>query len=281
MTHIPSIPRILILLALLSVDPALQAQTAPPIDPAISQLAARLAGPLQKAGVTKVIFADLKGPNGEIHPAGMWLADRLTDSFSTEFPGLQVIARPQTQNASDVANQTVRPEDALEAARKWANDLGADVVVTGTFARGSDGILVSLSAQTTSGPSKTLAQADVIVPYSDAIAALSPRPIPAQKSTIPRAGVGGVGVPACIYCPPPGYSAEGRAANYEGSVVLQVTVTAEGRATDIVIVKDPGRELGQKAVEAVRTWRFKPAKDASGKLVTVTVPIQVTFHVSK
>jgi len=93
-----------------------------------------------------------------------------------------------------------------------------------------------------------------------------------------RAGVNGVGVPECIYCPAPQYSDDARKAKYMGSVVLQITVTADGRAVNISIVKDPGMGLGEKAVEAVRTWRFRPATGPSGKIVPVVVPIEVTFR---
>jgi protein TonB len=93
-----------------------------------------------------------------------------------------------------------------------------------------------------------------------------------------RAGVNGVGIPECIYCPPPLYSDDARKAKYMGSVVLQVTVTADGRAVNISIIKDPGMGLGEKAVESVRTWRFKPAAGPSGKIVPVIVPIEVTFR---
>jgi len=93
-----------------------------------------------------------------------------------------------------------------------------------------------------------------------------------------RAGVNGVGVPVCIYCPPPLYSDGARKAKYMGSVVLQVTVTADGRAVNISIVKDPGMGLGEKAVESVRAWRFRPAAGPNGKIVPVTVPIEVTFR---
>ena len=93
-----------------------------------------------------------------------------------------------------------------------------------------------------------------------------------------RAGINGVGIPECIYCPPPLYSDDARKAKYMGSVVLQVTVTSDGRAVNISIVKDPGMGLGEKAVEAVRTWRFKPAVGPSGKIVAVIVPIEVTFR---
>src|SRR5712692_2288648 len=93
-----------------------------------------------------------------------------------------------------------------------------------------------------------------------------------------RAGINGVGVPVCIYCPTPQYSDEARKAKYQGTVVLQITVTLDGRAVNISVVKSPGLGLEEKAIEAVKTWKFKPAVGPSGKAVPVIVPIEVTFR---
>lgn len=93
-----------------------------------------------------------------------------------------------------------------------------------------------------------------------------------------RAGTGGVGMPVCVYCPDPIYSEEARKAKYQGTVVLNVVVTSDGRATNISVIKGPGLGLEEKAIEAVRGWKFKPAVGPNGKPVNVIVPIEVTFH---
>ena len=93
-----------------------------------------------------------------------------------------------------------------------------------------------------------------------------------------RPGVNGVGYPSCVYCPDPKYSEEARKAKYQGTVVLQAVITPDGRATEIQVVKGPGLGLEEKAVEAVKQWRFKPANGPGGKPVPVTVPIEVTFR---
>jgi len=46
-----------------------------------------------------------------------------------------------------------------------------------------------------------------------------------------------------------------------GIVVLEVTITSDGRAVNISLMKDPGMGLGEKAVEAVRTWKFVLRQD--------------------
>lgn len=93
-----------------------------------------------------------------------------------------------------------------------------------------------------------------------------------------HAGTGGVGYPSCAYCPDPQYSEEARKVKYQGIVVLQIVVTADGRATNISVVKSPGLGLDEKAVEAVRGWRFKPAIGPNGKAVPVFLYIEVNFR---
>jgi periplasmic protein TonB len=93
-----------------------------------------------------------------------------------------------------------------------------------------------------------------------------------------RAGTNGVGIPVCLYCPIPQYSDEARKAKYQGTVVLQVTITTDGRAINISVVKGPGLGLEEKAIEAVKGWKFKPAVGPGGKPVATIVPIEVTFR---
>ena len=93
-----------------------------------------------------------------------------------------------------------------------------------------------------------------------------------------RAGVNGVGQPACLYCPDPQYSEEARKSKFQGSVLLQIIVTADGRASDIQVIKGPGLGLEEKAVEAVKQWRFKPALGPNGKPVPTQIPVEVNFR---
>ena len=93
-----------------------------------------------------------------------------------------------------------------------------------------------------------------------------------------RPGTGGVGYPSCIYCPEPQYSEDARKAKYQGTVVLQVVITADGRATNIQVVKGPGLGLEEKALESVRTWRFKAAVGPNGRPVATVTLLEITFR---
>jgi protein TonB len=88
-----------------------------------------------------------------------------------------------------------------------------------------------------------------------------------------RAGVNGVGVPTCQYCPAPTNKKSENA-----TVVLQVVVTLDGRAENISALKGLNDDLIQTAIDTVKTWRFKPARDANDKPVATVVPIDVTFR---
>ena len=260
---------------------SLRAQTAEPSTAsAISVLASSIAQPLQQAGVKKIIFADLKGPAEEVHPVGRWLADQLASSCQKDFPGLEIILRSLNEDAVDVDGPKT-PEERFRSLEDWARRNRANVFVKGTFARWSYGIGVSLSAWTSSDSPREIGQATGLIPISDEITALSPDALPSTKGGVPRAGLGGMGVPQCIYCPPPQFSGDARKAKVEGSVVLEATITTDGRAANIRIVKDPGKGLGMQAIEGVRKWRFKPANGPDGKLVAVICPIEVTFRLFK
>jgi TonB family protein len=88
---------------------------------------------------------------------------------------------------------------------------------------------------------------------------------------------GGVSAPRPIYDPEPEYSEEARREKYQGDVILSVVVGADGLPRDVRVLRSLGMGLDEKAMQAVRTWRFQPAmKD--GRPVMVQVNIQVSFR---
>lgn len=93
-----------------------------------------------------------------------------------------------------------------------------------------------------------------------------------------HAGVDGVGTPTCFYMPQPPYSDEARKAKYSGIVLVDVVITADGRMTQMRVIKSPGLGLDETTINTLRTWRCKPANGPNGKPVPVEVPIEVTFR---
>jgi protein TonB len=94
---------------------------------------------------------------------------------------------------------------------------------------------------------------------------------------IPMAGVRGVTVPRVIYGPEPSFSDEARKSKTQGSVVLVLAVGEDGRTYDISVQRSLGMGLDEKAMEAVRAWRFHPAT-LNGQPVAAQIAVEVNFH---
>ena len=87
----------------------------------------------------------------------------------------------------------------------------------------------------------------------------------------------GVTPPRLIYKVEPAYTEEARSAKLQGSVLLYVEITPDGRATNTRVVHGIGVGLDEKAIEAISQWRFQPGtKD--GAPVTVAATIEVNFR---
>jgi TonB family protein len=93
-----------------------------------------------------------------------------------------------------------------------------------------------------------------------------------------KPGSRGVGYPTCAYCPDAKYSEEARKAKYQGVVLLQMIISADGRATNIEVVRGPGLDLDEQAVAAVKTWRFKPALGPNRAPVATRIAIEFQFR---
>ena len=88
---------------------------------------------------------------------------------------------------------------------------------------------------------------------------------------------GGVSAPRAIFSPDPEYTEEARKAKYEGMCVLWLVVGPDGKPRDVRVTRTLGMGLDQKAIEAVKQWRFQPAtKD--GKAVAVELSVDVAFR---
>lgn len=88
---------------------------------------------------------------------------------------------------------------------------------------------------------------------------------------------GGVTSPRILYAPDPEFSEEARKAKYQGTVVLWLVVGPDGRAHDIRVQQSLGMGLDEKAIEAIRQWRFEPGRK-DGVAVAVQVNVEVNFR---
>ncbi|MGC4054994.1 MAG: energy transducer TonB [Paludibaculum sp.] len=96
-------------------------------------------------------------------------------------------------------------------------------------------------------------------------------------SGVARVGVGGVSAPVPIFRVEPEYSEEARKAKYQGAVRLSIIVDEVGRTVDVKVIRQLGMGLDEKAMEAVRKWRFKPGMK-NGRAIPVEAQIIVNFQ---
>ena len=89
---------------------------------------------------------------------------------------------------------------------------------------------------------------------------------------------GSVSAPVEIYKVEPEFSDEARRAKLSGNVLVNLWVDQSGRATHVRVLQGLGMGLDEKAIDAVRQFRFKPAME-NGKPVTVELNIEVGFHI--
>jgi periplasmic protein TonB len=86
----------------------------------------------------------------------------------------------------------------------------------------------------------------------------------------------GIAPPTILREVKPDYTEEGRRRNVEGDVVLEIVVRRDGTVGDIKVLHGLGAGLDQRAVEAVRQWRFSPARRQT-VAVDVVVEVAVEF----
>ncbi len=74
-----------------------------------------------------------------------------------------------------------------------------------------------------------------------------------------QAGRGIFTAPVLLVKTEPAYSEEARKGKVQGTVILVVEIDANGRPRDIRVRRPLGFGLEERAVEAVGSWRFRPA----------------------
>jgi TonB family protein len=225
-----------------------------------------------------VVIADFTEPDGIVTELGRALADDLSVAIAGSDSQIVVVSRSRLRTLLQDRNVLTTDLRMENAAQLVESLLGADALVIGNVMSDGTGYELSVRLATngekekavvaTTHLLKTNRWADLAARRIDERAAFAN--LPMQKGSPVE----------CLECPPPTYPKEARKKKKEGTVVLQVTITAEGRATNITVVKGLGSGLDEKALEAVRNWKFKPAYGPGGRPIPVYVTIEVNFRLS-
>ena len=87
----------------------------------------------------------------------------------------------------------------------------------------------------------------------------------------------GTSMPRPVVSPPPQYPRAALRSASSGTVHLRVDVAANGSVANVAVARGSGsRELDRAAVNAVRRWRFEPAR-RNGEPVMATVDVPMEF----
>ncbi len=89
---------------------------------------------------------------------------------------------------------------------------------------------------------------------------------------------GGVSPPVLLHQVEPEFSEEARKAKFAGDVVVSLYVDQKGDPVNVRIVRGAGMGLDEKAIEAVKQYKFKPAME-NGKPVMVDMNVIVNFQI--
>ena len=113
---------------------------------------------------------------------------------------------------------------------------------------------------------------------------LQPPPPKASQSLQalpPTATGGGITKPILLASSKPLYPRVAREAGWEGTVVVRTLIDMEGNPRETKISKSSGHpSLDQSAIEAIKMWKFQPAKDGNIP-ISKWVDIPVKFNLNQ
>ena len=88
----------------------------------------------------------------------------------------------------------------------------------------------------------------------------------------------GVTAPVLIHTVDPQFSDEARSAKYQGICVISIIVDVNGNPRNLRVVRPLGMGLDEKALEAVKQFRFMPAMKDGKTPLPVMITVQVNFR---
>jgi TonB family protein len=100
---------------------------------------------------------------------------------------------------------------------------------------------------------------------------IEPLSYPAHETNAPAV------MPKLITKVQPTYPPDARMARVAGVVILEATIGTDGAVHHLRAFRSEPMGLTEAAMEAVKQWRYDPAKDASGKPVEAVMNVTISF----
>ncbi len=244
----------------------------------IETLASRLAERIARSDKRKVFVARFVFEKQGSFALGGSLSEEFAAELVKKGKNLEFVDRAHLVSFLKQQNLQAIDVESPEIVALLARSAGVDALVMGNIKeRRYD---LELAVKIVDGSSgKSIGAAKTRIPLTQTMKELRDAPVRDAESGVYLAGVGGVSTPKCRRCPEPGFSDEARSKSVrEAKVVVRVTVTAEGRLSDIRVLQRAGYGLDENSVHAAQRWEFTPARLPDGTAVPVRATVEFTFR---
>ena len=240
-----------------------------------AELAQRVVASLNKRAVKRIVIVDFEDPMKRTDDFGVWLADQLAAAPADSWAPFEVVDRKKIAEKWEQLRiaepYTTEPDRRLDMAKAFDATL-----IRGNYTPAENGIGLELSA----APSGMIGRLIVKLAMTDEMKAHLTKPLEslAPGDGVYTSGIGGISLPACLYCPNPTFNTDELKGQPQGTVLLMVVIDPTGHAGEIMVKKEPSSQFGKRAVDAVKHWTFRPSVDVDGKPVATRTPVEIVFR---
>jgi TonB family protein len=250
--------------------------------PELDALAARIGKRIPVSDRKRVVVGSFRRIGQKWNEAGFRPGRRLSERFAKALAGV----RPDLEVIPLQRLSALKPPSGLQSIdiyEPYAGDLfayqaGADLFVFGEYNLEKGALRLDLRVFDMASGKKLLQESGKLS-LGDLPEPPQTEPIRDPLTGVYLSGVGGVSFPKCVLCPNPRYTDEARQKGASGNLSLRATITEQGNATDLVIVKPFCCGLDQASIQMIKTWKFAPAQGPDGKPVPARITIEMSFRI--
>lgn len=244
------------------------------LDGAAEQLAKTLQSPVPHL-LAVTAFATRDGmPSVQ----GTYLASFLSSAI--QFHGKKnILVREPAAFMEALGKNKLTPADlcSSDSLKKLPPDLSIDIAVLGSIEESSDAYTMQMKALHVPCGA-TLDTGSISFRKTKFLVSLTAPFPPKTQFPIYRAGVNGVSVPLCQYCPNPSMTDYAIREKVRGKSVFDVLISPEGRIVNFHLLAPLGLGLDEQCVRNLAQWQFKPATKPDGTPVYAITQVEIIFN---
>lgn len=252
--------------------------------PDMQLMANRVAEAITASRAASVVVIDFYGPRKNFTQLGVSLAD----NFNSDLKNTSVQATVQARDPMrDWLKSKELPSNAfksIDMALWVAGQLKIQTVVAGNVLVRENELAVEVNLYRVDDR-QWLKSFEITSQVSPGASELAAFPIADSRYTldphIAVAGRNGYTTPQCISCSQEApYTDEAIKHRTQGSVVVAAIIGPDGIMQRLTVLDALPDGLTDRALDAVRQWKFTPAMGPDGKPATVQITIRLAFHFS-